>query len=143
MFWLILILLIGFASALWVRQIWRAHDSKNWPTTEGVVVAFYETPNYKYKVAGQTYTSSYASCNELFMSNVAIQNSEKYAVRYPLQAKVLVHYSPKKPSLAVLETKFDSAGIVIVCVLVLVNLAFIAGFVFGATQPRPFGLDLR
>jgi hypothetical protein len=58
MFWLILILLIGFASALWVRQIWRAHDSRNWPTTEGVVFAFFETPNYRYRVAGRTYTVS-------------------------------------------------------------------------------------
>jgi hypothetical protein len=77
------------------------------------------------------------------MSQVPIQNSEKYAVRYPLQAKVQVHYQRTKPSLAVLETKFDSAGIFIICVLVLVNLAFIAGFVFGPIQPRPFGLDLR
>jgi hypothetical protein len=139
MFWLILILLVGFASALWVRQIWRAHDSRNWPTTEGVVFAFYETPNYKYTVAGQTYTNSRASCNELFISHVSIQNSEKYAVRYPLQAKVPVHYQRTKPSLAVLETKFDSAGIFIVCVLVLVNLAFIVGFVFGGRIPGRVG----
>src|SRR5262249_15255018 len=109
--WLIVALLVGFASALWARQVWRAHDSRNWPSTEGLVFAFYETPNYCYTVAGRTYTNSYASCNELFNSHVSIQNSEKYAVRYPLQAKVSVHYLQTKPSLAVLETKFDSSGI--------------------------------
>jgi hypothetical protein len=143
MFWLILILLVGFASALWVRQVWRAHDSRNWPTTEGVVFAFYETPNYRYTVAGQTYTNSDASCNELFNRIVSIQNSEKYAVRYPLEAKVQVHYSRKKPSLAVLETKFDSLGIYLVCGLVLINLVFIAGFVFGGRIPGRLGWSLR
>ena len=135
MFWLILTLLVGFVSALWARQVWRAHDSKNWPTTEGVVFAFYETPNYRYTVAGQTYTNSDASCNELFNRIVSIQNSEKYAVRYPLEAKVQVHYSRSKPSLAVLETKFDSSGIVLVCGLAVVNLVFIFGFVFGGRIP--------
>ena len=131
MLWLCLTLLVGFASALWARQVSRAHGSRNWPTTEGVVFAFYETPNYRYTVAGQTYTNSYTSCNELFNSHVSIENSEKYAVRYPLQAKVPVHYLRTKPSLAVLETKFDSSGIFIVCGLVVINLIFIVAFVFG------------
>lgn len=135
MLWLFLTLLVGFVSVLWARQVWRAHDSRNWPPTEGVVFAFYETPCYRYTVAGQTYTNSFASCNELFNRIVSIQNSEKYAVRYPLEAKVPVHYSRNKPSLAVLETKFDSLGIYLVCGLALINLMFIVGFVFGGRIP--------
>ena len=129
--WLFVTLVFGFVTALWGRQVWRAHDSRNWPTTDGVVFAFYETPNYKYSVGGQTYTNSDASCNELFNSLVSIQNSEKYAVRYPLGAKVLVHYCQSKPSLAVLETKFDSSGYYLVASLVLFTVVCIAGFLFG------------
>jgi len=126
-------------NAIKTRQVWRAHDSKNWPTTEGVVFAFYETPNYRYTVVGKTYTNSYASCNELFNFNWSIRNSEKYAVRYPLEAKVPVRYRRTKPSLAVLETKFDSSGIFIVGGLVLINLVFIVGFVFGGRIPGRLG----
>lgn len=133
-FWLFLTLPIGFASALWARQVWFARDSRNWPTIEGVVFAFYETPNYRYSVGGQTYTNSYASCNELFNLHWSIRNSEKYAVRYPLEAKVLVHYYRNKPSRAVLETKFASSGVYAVGVLV-----FIAGFVFGGRIPGRLG----
>jgi hypothetical protein len=129
--WLFLSLLVGFVSALWARQVWRAHDSRNWPTAEGFVFAFYETPNYRYSVAGQAYTNSYASCNELFNRLVSIRNSEKYAVRYPLEAKVVVHYLRKQPSLAVLDTKFDSSGFILVCGPVLINLVLLSGFVFG------------
>jgi Protein of unknown function (DUF3592) len=137
--WLFLTLLVGFVSALWARQVWRAHDSRNWPTTEGVVFAFYETPNYRYTVAGRTYTNSYASCNELFNFNWSIRNSEKYAVRYPLQANVPVHYLRTKPSLAVLDTKFDSSGILVVGLLIVVNFVFIVGFVFAGRIPGRLG----
>ena len=132
---LFVLLLIGFASALWARQVWYAHDSSNWPTTNGVVFAFYETPNYRYTVAGRTYTNSYASCNELFHWNWSIRNSEKYAVRYPLEAKVVVHYHRNKPSRAVLDTRFDSSGFYIVAALVVTNLVLISGFVVGGLIP--------
>jgi len=129
--WLFLFIFWGLITALFSRQVWLAHTSKNWPTTAGVVVAFYETPEYTYAVKGQTYTNSYGSCNELFNRLWSIRNSAKYAVRYPLQAKVSVHYCPKTPALAVLENSFDRSGIVFVAALVLATFFFAAGFVFG------------
>jgi hypothetical protein len=117
---------------VWISvQARRAHSSKYWPTTEGVVVAFYATPDYRYSVGGKSYTGSCVSCNEFFNGDLFVSNSSKYAVRYPLQAKVKVHYCPGDPSLAALETTFDSRIIGAIAVLVLLTALCFAGFVFG------------
>jgi hypothetical protein len=110
---------------------WRAYNSRHWPTTDGVVTAFYETPNYKYSVSGRTYTGSHVSCNEFFNSYLSVGNSSKYAVRYPLEAKVAVHYCPSDPSLAVLETSFDSNIVIGIVVLVVMTGLCFVGFLFG------------
>jgi hypothetical protein len=94
--------------ALTIIGGFRAVRSKNWPVTQATVVAFRATPNYQYTVAGNTYTNDNVSCNELFGWSKELTDSEKYAVRYPLSAKVTIHYQPGKPDIAVLETKFDS-----------------------------------
>jgi len=129
--WLLFSVIFGSVAVLFAVQVSLAYTSRNWPTTSGIVVAFYETPEYKYSVAGTTYTNSCASCNELFDRNWSIRNSSKYAVRYPLGAKVDVHYSPKRPGVAVLETKFDRSEILIVLGLVLATSVCVAGVVFG------------
>jgi len=129
--WLLLAILVGFVTVSLSRQVWLAYTSKNWPTTPGVVVAFYGTPDYMYSVSGATYTNKYASCNELFDSLWFARHSSAYAQRYPLGAKVEVHYNPKRPEVAVLETKFDSSGIVLVVVLASITSIFVAGFIFG------------
>jgi hypothetical protein len=64
-----------------------------------------------------------ASCNEFCY--VAMRNSSKYAVRYPLNGTVTVHYHPTKPELAVLETQFDSSAL-----LPLGGMLFSASFAF-------------
>lgn len=112
-------------------EVAHAYASKNWPETQGVVVAFYATPEYKYSVNGRTYSSSYASCNELFSYGWILQNSSKYALEYPLGAKVTVHYCPRKPALAVLETRLDFSGYILVAILACVTSICAAGFVFG------------
>jgi hypothetical protein len=86
---------------------YRAANSKSWPVAQATVVAFRAKPNYQYTVGGNTYTSDNVSCNELFGWSKELTDSEKYAVRYPLNGKVTVHYHPNKPEIAVLETKFD------------------------------------
>ncbi len=131
MIWLLLFS-VWLLVTLWTSvQAWRAYNSKYWPTTDGVVIAFYATPDYKYSVGGKSYTNSYVSCNEFFNGDLFVSNSSKYAVTYPLQAKVKVHYCPSEPSLAALETAFDSRIIGAIAVLVLVSAVCFAGFVLG------------
>jgi hypothetical protein len=128
---LFLSVLLGFVTVVLSVQVWLAYTSRHWPTTGGVVVAFYETPEYKYSVSGQSYTNSYASCNELFNRLCSIRNSSKYAVKYPLGAKVTVRYCPNRPGVAVLETEFDFSGFILVVALVLITSLFAAGFGCG------------
>ena len=129
--WLFMFSVWLLVSVLISVQAWRAHNSKYWPTTDGVVIAFYGTPEYRYSVAGKSYSGSYVSCNEFFDGGLFVSNSSKYAVRYPVQAKVKVHYRPGDPSLAALETAFDSRIIGAIAVLVLMTALCFAGFVFG------------
>ena len=146
--WLLLLLLFGFIGVLVGRQVWLAYSSKSWPTTSGVVVAFYGTPDYSYSPGGATYTNKYVSCNELFDGLLFVRHSAAYAVKYPLGSKVQVHYHPKHPELAVLETKFDSSGIVIVAVFAFITAICVLGFIFGwrtsvADRRNTWGLHRR
>jgi hypothetical protein len=118
--------------AVWTTvQAWRACNSKYWPTTKGTVIAFYGKPDYQYSVVGATNVSSYVSCNELFYSHFWVDNSSKYAVRYPPNSQVTVHYFPSDPTLAVLDTKFDSTIWIAVAILFLMSGISAAGFIFG------------
>ena len=140
--WLFLFILLALVTGLVSLQVWRAYTARDWPTTPGVVVAFYETPNYKYSVGGRNYTNSYGSCNELFNSLWSMRNSAKYAVRYPLDAKVVVHYCRSRPGLAILETKFDASGLFVVMGLVLMTSVCCAGLVFGWRLRFRFGSEI-
>jgi len=129
--WLFMFAVWSLVAALTAVEAWRACNSKYWPTTTGTVIAFYGKPDYQYSVAGKSHVSSYVSCNELFNHGLWVDNSSKYAVRYPLNSKVTVHYSPSRPTLAVLDTKFDSTVWIAVVVLVAVAGLCAAGFIFG------------
>ena len=107
---LLAFLLCIFVLALLIVGGYRAATSKNWPVTQANVIAFRGTPNYQYTVGGAAYVSDTVSCNELFGLSKLFTDSEKYAVRYPLNATVTVHYHPKKLDLGVLETKFDASA---------------------------------
>jgi len=129
---LLFCLVMAVATALTLMGAYRAATSKNWPVTNGVVIAFRETPNYQYTVNGATYVSDSVSCNELFGFSKALTDSEKYSVRYPLQANVTVHYHPTKPEIGVLETKFDrSTAWKQVAMLSAVTLLLGVGFAVG------------
>jgi hypothetical protein len=120
-----------FFTVMFGGAAWRAHASQKWPTTDGTVVAFYGTPNYSYSVNGKSYTGSYVSCNEFFTDYLSMRNSASNAAKYPLQAKVSVHYCPSDPALAVLETAFDSSILIAVGILALFTGVCFAGFLFG------------
>ena len=128
--WLFWFMLLAVITGLWSLGVWHAYTAKNWPTTEGVVIAFYGKPDYTYSVDGRTYTNSFVSCNEFF-NLWSVENSAKYAVKYPLGAKVAVYFSRRRPELSALQTQFDTSGILLVVTLVLMTSVFAAGFVFG------------
>jgi hypothetical protein len=129
--WLFMFALFSLLAAWTALQAWRAATSKSWPTTIGTVIAFYGTPDYRYSVAGSSHVSSLVSCNELFNGGLWVDNSAKYAVKYPLNSTVTVRYHPSRPTIAVLDTKFDPT--VWIAVLALVAMAGVsaAGFIFG------------
>jgi hypothetical protein len=130
--WLFVSVLFTLMTGWSSLQVWRAAGAKSWPVTEGMVIAFYGAPDFKYSVNGQTYTNSYVSCNELFAGLYSTGDSAKQAVRYPLNGKVAVRYCPSAPSVAVLETRFNlRAGLLQIAVLIVVSLVSLAGFVFG------------
>ena len=99
----------GICAVLVVIGGCRASDSKNWPVTQGTVIAFRAAPNYQYTVGSGNFTNDNVSCNELFGLSTVMTDSKKYAVRYPLNGKVTVHYHSIRPDISVLETKFNSA----------------------------------
>lgn len=98
-----------------VTNLRNASASKNWPTVPGKVVIsevdrhrsekgstnYSANVVYDYQVEGTTYSAKRVSFGDSRSSNPAgartIQN------KYKLGTEVLVHYSPKDPSLAVLE----------------------------------------
>jgi hypothetical protein len=129
--WLFTFAMVSLLAVLTTVDAWRASNSKYWPTTKGTVTAFYGKPDYQYSVSGTTHASSYVSCNELFNYGLWVDNSAKYAVRYPPSSQVTVHYCPSRPALAVLDTKFDPK--VWIAVLILFAFAGVcaAGFIFG------------
>jgi hypothetical protein len=129
--WLFLFVVLTSITALLGREAYLASTSKHWPVTDGVVTAFHETPHYRYTVGGSNHLGSHVSCNEFFDHFLSARNSEKYSVRYPLDAKVTVHYHPRKPQLAVLETEFDPSVLKVVAVLLLLCLLCAVGFYRG------------
>ena len=127
----------GHGSHYDAHDYWRipSRHLKSWPVTRGVVIAFRETPNYQYTVNRTTYISDNVSCNELFGFSKALTDSEKYSVRYPLQANVTVHYHPTKPVIGVLETKFDPSAWKQIALLTTITFLCALGFAIGG-RPR-------
>lgn len=101
---------------------------KDWPVTYGMVVSFRQTPMYSYSAGGAMNDSDVVSCNELVNEYEALWNSETYAARYPLGARVTVHYHPHKRNIAVLDTQFNRKYLIPVGALLLVGLMLFAKF---------------
>lgn len=129
--WLLAFAMVSLLATVTTVGAWRACNSKHWPTTKGTVVAFYGTPDYRYAVDGTTHVSDYVSCNELFNYQLWVDNSAKYAMRYPPNSTVTVYYHPSRPAIAVLDTKFDPKVWIAVVILFVFACVCAAGFVFG------------
>ncbi|HEY4365504.1 MAG TPA: DUF3592 domain-containing protein [Bryobacteraceae bacterium] len=125
---------------------WRqAHRAKGWPVAEGVVkssrvearktraggargtrVTLHEpVVEYLYTVGGREYFSSQVS----FGARVSTQEeapAAAWAGKYPEGAKVVVHYNPEHPSVAVLETgvAFQGGMVAIAVVMVAASVFF-------------------
>ncbi len=111
----IFILMGGGIMYAGITNLRNASASKNWPTVPGKVVVsevdrhrsdkgsstYSANVVYDYKVESTTYSAKRVSFGDSRSSNPAgartIQN------KYKLGMEVPVHYSPKEPSLAVLE----------------------------------------
>ena len=98
-----------------VTNLRNASASKNWPTVPGKVVVselnrsrsdkgsttYSATVVYDYNVDGTTYSAKRVSFGQGSSSNPA--GARTVLNKYKLGNEVNVHYSPKDPSLAVLE----------------------------------------
>jgi len=129
--WAILFLTTASLAVILSSQSYRAAQSKNWPTTEGIVVSYQNKPNYRYSVQGHNYECSHVSCNEFVISAPDLKPVDRNAVRYFPGNKVTVHYLPQDPTIAVLEADFDTAVLKAIAILCLVSSVFATGFVRG------------
>lgn len=105
-----LIFLLVFPFAVWNawKNVQLAKASTTWPATAGTVTAserkrvtLRTQPRvvYSYAVNGTSYTSERIS----FAAGVPPKETDEFLARYPVGKNVSVHYSPEKPSDAVLE----------------------------------------
>ncbi len=126
-FFLFFLVFVGVAF-LTTLGAYRAFTCKHWPVTDGVVIAFYETPQYRYSVGGSSHTNDVVSCNEFVNRWVATKNSARYATKYPLGANIRIHYLSNQPEIAVLETEFDPSVLPALGVLYVVCIGLGLGF---------------
>lgn len=129
--WAILTLTFGALTALLAYECNRAREAKSWPTTEGSVFAYHQNPNYRFVVNGASYEGKLVSCTEFINSGAELGNGEKNLVKYPLNGKVTVHYDPRDPNVAVLDTRFDPAYWKLTGIMTLVTLICVVGFKYG------------
>lgn len=92
---------------------------------------------YTYIVEGKEYKGKRISIYESFSysgssANAANKASEKFLLRYPVGSMVPVHYNPKNPSDAILETGFDFIGICMTSIGLI--LMIMAGFIVKAVR---------
>ncbi len=119
LFWYAIILLAGLlVFGLGLREMYLASASASWPTCPGYVVysevkesvrrdigdapSYSANVTYKYEVDGKEYTSDtvfFGQYNSGFTGIV-----KKIVERYPVRKRVTVHYDPRNPQTAVLET---------------------------------------
>lgn len=110
-----LLLVIG-AVVTWVllRRAKRGLDSRNWPTTSGIVRASGVTIDrredrtthgativYEYRVGGTTQVGDKRSFSDYRSSSG--RRAYRIVAQYPVGSRVTVYYHPRKPELSVLE----------------------------------------
>ncbi len=94
---------------------------------------------YTYIIDGKEYKGNRISIYESFSysgssANAANKAAEKFLSRYPVGSMVTVHYNPKNPSDAILETGFDFIGICMTAIGLI--LMIVAGFIVKAVRMK-------
>lgn len=111
----VIVILLAAYWMLWVVvETYRAVASKSWPSAEGVVVSsdvkikpwggshrFEPVVIYEYTVGGARYRAKRTKFLRGLARNEGL--ADEITSRYPDGKRVMVHYSPKSPKLAVLE----------------------------------------
>ncbi|QSQ16838.1 DUF3592 domain-containing protein [Myxococcus landrumensis] len=96
------------------RMLYRAHESQQWPTTEGTVVSssvetqhgrrstrFHPEVRYTYSVAGHPYTANTISFGG--NDSGALTDAQRLTQRYASGTKLPVHYAPTDPAVTCVE----------------------------------------
>jgi hypothetical protein len=107
-----IMLLALLSISVYTKDIMSANAAKSWPTVEGTVIfsesargcgngtSFWPKVQYRYGVAGQTYTSE-----NLVFGNIGCgpdDAAHSIVQQFPLHANVVVHVSPDDPGKSVL-----------------------------------------
>jgi hypothetical protein len=127
---------------LGLRNVYLANESRHWLKTEGTILSstvrhdstrksgnFRAEVTYAYTAEGASFTGDRVSFGSFGTSGVA--HADAIVARYPKNSKVTVFYSPREPSLSVLETGISFGE----WLLPLGGLAFMVPAYF--LRPRP------
>ena len=110
---LVLAAMTAFVIASIVNAIRTGGASANWPTTQGTVIrsqAWFDGEDYqagivyRYSVGGKYYQSARVG---FAVASSTEERAKDVVARYPLGAKVLVHYDADRPEEALLEPGVD------------------------------------
>jgi hypothetical protein len=100
---------------LGLRNVYLAHESRNWPKTEGTILSsavrhdstrksgsYRAAVTYAYTAAGASFTGDRVTFGSFGTSGEG--HAREIVARYPKNARVTVFYSPRDSALSVLET---------------------------------------
>jgi hypothetical protein len=143
------VIVLGISLLLWlallvllIRAVWLAIRSRQWPQTSGKITHSHKEAagnryrvllEYEYTVKGYRYTSHILSFLDLFV--LFFMNGERskraanhVTAKYPVNAEVTVHYDPKNPKRAVLETEIWNSNVVVIAmILTIMGGVFLLG----------------
>ena len=139
-FWLIAAICFAVLSLLVIavalRGFAKAADSVRWPTAEGTVLrselrsgveSDWAEISYQYIVDGTNYQGTNLRTADIQFDN-SLDEAQQTIHRYPVGARVLVHYDPADPRTAVLEPGITAGppllAVVAVCPVFLSWAAF-------------------
>ena len=133
-----------------VPGLWLGHSSRRWPTTEGEILeskvelhadgegSYCPRVRYRYRVRDQEYTSG----NILYRGYLGTKEAAaEVASRYEPASRVLIHYHPRHPGWAVLETGakltlLDALVVFALFLFVAIGISLILFGVAGGDVPE-------
>jgi hypothetical protein len=143
-----LMLVMGFvltfglmAVAIGAMGVFADAASNNWPVTDGVItssevevwghhpIMYRPSITYQYTIGGQEFTCSQVSSGATFYSGNGLEQASEIVEKYPVGSIVQVHYNPRNPANAVLETQTEQINYIpLIIGVVMVSIALI-GFI--------------